>query len=232
MPFSAEQRKEYDAKRWANRKDRRNAERRMRYSQGFTLENELVNYVRKHISHVDDVVSLGECPIRHFMKCKVEHVKKWLEVQFDHEMTWDNFGLAWKIHNIFSGIDMNYDSEKQAKMLNPSYLSPRRIIGSDIEELVSRAKLWNTINEDVRINELPRDYAFEDDRTNEREESIAKINEEAEGYERKKASAAKILREKDCSEEQITFILSQDRYGAIAIMNKERLHNWLSKKNE
>jgi len=94
MPFSAEKRKKYDAERWATKKDGYNAQRRIRYSKGFNLEDELINYLRKHTPHVDAIIKLGECPVRHFMNCQVEHVKRWLEVQFNHEMTWDNFGSA------------------------------------------------------------------------------------------------------------------------------------------
>jgi len=223
MPFTAEQKKKY----WAAKKDGYNAERRRRYNEGYTLEGELISYIRKHASHVDVVIRLGECPVQHFLKCKIDHVKRWLEVQFSHEMSWDNFGSVWKLHNIFSGVDMEYDSEKQDKMLNPSYLSPKRITRNDIEEQVNRAALWNTINEDAQVCMLSHNYEFEDERMNEQGESIARINKEAEDCERRKASAAKVLREKGCSEEQVTHVLSQDRYGAIAIMSKERLRKWL-----
>jgi len=226
MPFTAEQKKEYNAKYWTAKKDGYNAQRRARHNNGFTLENELVNYIRKHTPHVDTIIKLGECPIKHFMNCKIEHIKRWLEAQFSNEMTWDNFGSTWRVHNIFSGTDMDHSSEKQAKMFNPAYLSPKR--NDAMEE---RTQLWNMINKDACIDELPRDYAFEDDRTNEQEESIARITKEAEEHERRKTNAAKVLREKGCSEGQIAFVLSQDRYGAIAIMNKERLREWLSKKD-
>jgi len=118
---------------------------------------------------------------------------------------------------------MNYSSEKQANMLNPAYLSPKR--NNDIEE---RTKLWNVINKDAQVDHLPHDYEFEDERVNMQEESIARVTKEAEDFERGKASAAEVLRKKGCSEEQIAYILSQDRYGAISIMNKERLREWLS----
>lgn len=50
-----------------------------------------------------------------YLDCTLSNFKKWLEFQFDDDMTWDNYGKLWTIDHILplSSFDLNEESEQK-----------------------------------------------------------------------------------------------------------------------
>lgn len=54
----------------------------------------------------------GEKNYSSYIGCDIEHLKKWLEFQFDDKMNWDNLGSYWEIDHIIAINQFDFSKEE------------------------------------------------------------------------------------------------------------------------
>jgi len=54
------------------------------------------NYVYKCLTKFKNK---NKCSLQ-YLNCDLTHLKKWIEYQFDHDMSWDNYGTLWTVDHV------------------------------------------------------------------------------------------------------------------------------------
>jgi hypothetical protein len=99
-----------------------------------------------------------------FLGCTKEHLLKWLESQFDNNITWDNYGKFWHIDHIIpiSFFDLKKENEQKIcfnwKNLQP--LEGKENLSKSNKILTTHiVKLWNNIRTNkMENNSMKTEY--------------------------------------------------------------------------